>query len=384
VRIAVPTEVAPGERRVALTPEVVQGLVRDGFQATVQTGAGVEAGFTDAAYRQAGAELEEDPEALLGAADIVAKVQAPGQRAGASHEIDSLREGTALVCFLKPLDEPALSQRLAERGVSAFSMELVPRITLAQSMDALSSQATIAGYRAVLLAAEALPKIFPMLTTAAGTISPVRAFVIGAGVAGLQALATAKRLGAATEAYDVRPAAKEQVLSIGARFVEISVETEDAEDAGGYAREQTEAFYQKQRELLADRVRASDVVITTALVPGRPAPVLVEPEAARAMRRGSVIVDLAAERGGNCPLSKPDEVVEENGVRIFGPTNLPSRAPFDASQMYARNLAALLRHLAPEASLRIDREDEITQGALVCHEGKVVSEAVQSRLSGAG
>jgi NAD(P) transhydrogenase subunit alpha len=259
-------------------------------------------------------------------------------------------------------------------------MELMPRITRAQAMDALSSQATIAGYRAVLLAASALPKIFPMLVTAAGTLSAARVFVVGAGVAGLQALATAKRLGAVTEAYDVRPAAKEQVVSVGARFFELPLETADSEDKGGYARAQSEEFYRKQRELLGERVRASDVVITTALVPGRRAPVLVEAEAVRGMRRGSVLVDLAAEQGGNCPLTQPDRAIVENGVHIFGPTNLPSEAPLHASQMYARNVSAFLRHLAPKAQLALDLADELTRAPLVAHEGKVVNEAVQSRL----
>jgi H+-translocating NAD(P) transhydrogenase subunit alpha len=299
------------------------------------------------------------------------------------HEVDLLRPGSILLGFLRPLDEPELAAQLAARGVSAFAMELMPRITRAQAMDALSSQATIAGYRAVLLGASTLPKIFPMLVTAAGTLSAARVFVLGAGVAGLQALATAKRLGAVTEAYDVRPAAKEQVVSVGARFVELALETADSEDKGGYAREQTEEFYRKQRELLGERVRVSDVVITTALVPGRRAPVLVEAEAVRGMRPGSVLVDLAAEQGGNCPLTQADRVVVENGVTILGPTNLPSEAPLHASQMYARNVSAFLRHLAPKAQLTLDLADELTRAPLVAHEGKVVNEAVQARLGGA-
>jgi NAD(P) transhydrogenase subunit alpha len=264
----------------------------------VESGAGVAAGFDDEAYRGMGARVESDPAGLQAGADVVLKVQPPRELAGGGHEVDRLPEGRVLIGFLRPLDDPQLAERLAARSVSAFAMELMPRITRAQSMDALSSQATIAGYRAVLLAASSLPKIFPMMVTAAGTLSPARVFVLGAGVAGLQALATAKRLGAITEAYDVRPAAKEQVVSVGARFVELEIESEDAEDAGGYARAQSDAFYERQRELLGERVKASDVVITTALVPGRPAPVLVTPEAARSMRAGSVIVDLAAERGG--------------------------------------------------------------------------------------
>jgi NAD(P) transhydrogenase subunit alpha len=380
--IAVPKETAPGERRVALVPEVVRALVKDGFQVAVETGAGAAAGFPDAAYRDAGASLAPDATALLASADLVVKVRPPRALDG-SHEVDLLRPGSILLGFLRPLDEPELAAKLAARGVSAFAMELMPRITRAQAMDALSSQATIAGYRAVLLGASVLPKIFPMLVTAAGTLSAARVFVVGAGVAGLQALATAKRLGAVTEAYDVRPAAKEQVLSVGARFVELALETADSEDKGGYAKAQSEEFYRKQRELLGERVRAADVVITTALVPGRRAPVLVEPEAVRGMRPGSVLVDLAAEQGGNCPLTQADRVVIENGVTILGPTNLPSEAPLHASQMYARNVSAFLRHLAPKAQLALDLSDELTRAPLLAHEGKLVNEAVQARLGGA-
>ncbi len=378
--LAVPKETAPGERRVALIPEVVRALVKEGFQVAVEAGAGVAAGFADAAYQEAGASLSPDVATLLASADVVVKVRPP-RALDARHEVDLLRPGSLLVGFLRPLDEPELAARLAARGVSAFAMELMPRITRAQAMDALSSQATIAGYRAVLLAASALPKVFPMLVTAAGTLSAARVLVVGAGVAGLQALATAKRLGAVTEAYDVRPAAKEQVLSVGARFVELPLETADSEDEGGYAKAQSEEFYRKQRELLGERVRASDVVVTTALVPGRRAPRLVEAEAVRAMRRGSVVVDLAAEQGGNCPLTQADRAVVENGVTIFGPTNLPSEAPLHASQMYARNVSAFLRHLAPKAQLTLDLADELTRGPLVAHEGKVVNEAVRERLS---
>ena len=380
--IAVPKETAPGERRVALVPEVVRALVKDGFQVAVETGAGAAAGFPDALFRDAGASLAPDAAALLASADLVVKVRPPRALDG-RHEVDLLRPGSILLGFLRPLDEPELAAKLAARGVSAFAMELMPRITRAQAMDALSSQATIAGYRAVLLGASVLPKIFPMLVTAAGTLSAARVFVVGAGVAGLQALATAKRLGAVTEAYDVRPAAKEQVLSVGARFVEIALETADSEDKGGYAKAQSEEFYRKQRELLGERVRGADVVITTALVPGRRAPVLVEPEAVRGMRPGSVLVDLAAEQGGNCPLTQADRIVIENGVTILGPTNLPSEAPLHASQMYARNVSAFLRHLAPKAQLALDLSDELTRAPLLTHEGKLVNEAVQARLGGA-
>ncbi len=377
--LAVPKETSPGERRVALVPETVRLLARQSIEVAVEAGAGIAAGFDDEGYRAAGARLEPDRAALLARADVVLGVQPPR---AVAHEIEALREGSTWIGFLRPLDEPELASRLAQRGVTSFALELVPRITRAQSMDALSSQATIAGYRATLLAASALPRIFPMLVTAAGTISPARVFVVGAGVAGLQAIATARRLGAIVEGYDVRPAAREQVESLGARFVELALETGDAEDAGGYARAQTEEFYARQRELMRERAAASDVVITTALVPGRAAPRLLDEDAVRGMKLGSVIVDLAAEQGGNCALTQPDREVVDQGVTILGPTNLPSQAPYHASQMYSRNLAALVRHLAPEGSLQVDLEDEITRGALLTHEGKVVADAVRARLEG--
>ncbi len=316
--------------------------------------------------------MERDRSALLQAADVVVAVQAP--------EVESLRPGSTLIGMLQPLDRPRLAAALAARGVDAFAMELMPRITRAQSMDALSSMATVAGYRAVLLAAVRLPKMFPMLTTAAGTVSPARVLVLGAGVAGLQAIATARRLGAVVEAYDMRPAVREQVQSLGARFVELDLETEDAEDASGYARAQSEDFYQRQRDLLGVRVRAADVVITTAQVPGARAPRLIEAGTVAAMKPGSVIVDLAAASGGNCDLTRADEEVVEHGVTVLGPTNLPAEAPVDASQMYARNITTFLQHLAPEGELVIDLEDEITRGALLVRGGEVVNERVRQKL----
>jgi NAD(P) transhydrogenase subunit alpha len=282
--------------------------------------------------------------------------------------------------LLRPLDAPRLAARLAKRNVTSLALELLPRITRAQSMDALSSQATAAGYAAVLLAANALPRFFPMLVTAAGTVSPARVLVIGAGVAGLQAIATAHRLGAIVEAYDTRPVVKEQVESVGARFLELPLEVGDAEDAGGYAREQSEAFYAKQTELLERRIAASDVVVTTALVPGSPAPRLIDERAVRAMRPGSVIVDLAAPNGGNCALTKLDKEVVAHGVKIFGPSNLPSLVAAHASQMYSRNIETFLGHLVPDHSLEIDRSDEITAGALLTHDGAVVNERVRPLL----
>jgi NAD(P) transhydrogenase subunit alpha len=379
VIVAVPREIAPLERRVALVPEAVKALQADGLEVRVERGAGAEAGFDDAAYQAAGARLEPGAEALLPAADLVLKVQPPRERAGGGHEVELLRPGAALIGFLRPLERPDLARRLAERGVTSFALELLPRITRAQSMDALSSQGTIAGYRAVLLAAAALPKLFPMLVTAAGTLAAARVLVIGAGVAGLQAIATARRLGAVVEAYDTRPAVREQVESLGARFVALDLETADAEAAGGYARAQSEEFYRRQREQLARRIAAADVVITTALVPGQRAPLLIEEKAVRGMRRGSVIVDLAAEAGGNCACTRPGETVQADGVLVIGATDLPSQAPAHASQMYARNLVTLVRHLVRGAELRLDLSDEITRGALLTHQGKIASEGVRAR-----
>jgi NAD(P) transhydrogenase subunit alpha len=373
--IAIVREKAQGERRVALVPADVQKLAGRGLDVVVECGAGLESGCDDAAYAAAGAKLEKDGAALLKRADLVLKVQPPVALTKSRHEADLIRKGAALIGFLRPLDEPDIAARLAKRNVTAFAMELVPRITRAQAIDALSSQATVA-------AANALPRFFPMLVTAAGTVSPARVLVIGAGVAGLQAIATAHRLGAVVEAYDTRPVVREQVESLGARFVELELETSDAEDAGGYAREQTEEFYEKQRELIAARVAVSDVVITTALVPGAPAPRLIEESAVQAMRPGSVIVDLAAPNGGNCALTRVDEEVVAHGVRILGPSNLPGEVAVHASQMYSRNVETLLAHLVPEDALKLDLEDELTSGPLLTHAGEVVNDRVRSLLSG--
>jgi NAD(P) transhydrogenase subunit alpha len=376
--VVAPKETAAGERRVALTPDVVRTLARDGVELAIEAGAGVAAGYPDADYEKAGARIEPDAGALLAAADVAAVVQGDPEQAA------RLREGAVLVGLLRPLDRPERARELASRRITAFAMELMPRITRAQSMDALSSQANLAGYRAVLVAAAHIAKAFPMMVTAAGTISPARVLVLGAGVAGLQAIATARRLGSIVEAYDVRPAVKEQVESLGARFVELELETEGAEDAGGYATAQSDDFLEKQRELLSQRVAAADVVVTTALVPGSRAPRLVEEEAVRAMKPGSVVVDLAAEQGGNCALSRPDEVVDVDGVRILGPTNLPSEVAFHASQMYAKNVANFLQHLISDGKLELDFEDEITSGAVLAHAGEVSNERVRALLEGGG
>jgi NAD(P) transhydrogenase subunit alpha len=370
----VPKEVAPGERRVALVPESVQSLIKLGPEVIVEAGAGVEAGFEDSAYEEAGARIVPSAGEALGA-DLVVKVAMPSLA-----EIESLREGAALICFLKPLDQQDISEALAKRGVTAFSMEFMPRITRAQSMDALSSQSTISGYRAVLLAATALPRIFPMLVTAAGTLKPARVLVVGVGVAGLQALGTAKRLGAVTFGYDTRAVVREQVESLGARFVELDLDTGDSEDKGGYAKAQTEEFYQKQRTLLGEHVSQADVVITTALVPGQPAPRLIDEEAVVNMRPGSVIVDLAAEKGGNVAVTQMDEDAMVHGVTVIGRTNLPAEIPAHASQMYGKNLVTFLEHLLDEGQLVLDWGDEITTGTIVSYGGAVVNERLGGTL----
>jgi NAD(P) transhydrogenase subunit alpha len=354
MRLGVPKETAPGERRVALVPETVGRLAGAGFEVAVERGAGEVAAFPDEAFAEAGASLVGN--ALD--ADAVVKVQKPS-----AAEVEALRDGSVLVAFLQPLTDPEGIERLGARGVVAFAMESIPRITRAQPMDALSSQATVSGYKAMLLAAERLPRFFPMLMTAAGTVAPAKVLVLGAGVAGLQAIATARRLGAVVTGFDVRAAVREQVESLGATFLDLGVTVEEA--AGGYARELSEDDRRRQQEALEGRIADFDVVVTTALVPGRPAPRLIPAAAVRSMRPGSVVVDVAAEAGGNCELTSPGEIVEREGVTIVGLTNLPSTMPYHASQLYARNVAALLQHLAPSGELRLDWEDEITAGACV-------------------
>ena len=357
MRVAVPRETSPGERRVALVPETVSKLHEAGFEIRVERGAGSAAGFRDDDYVQAGADLVDGRSLLTGAA-VVACVAKPS-----ADQLGAIAPGTVVIGFLQPLTDTEGIDRMRKQGVVAFAMESIPRITRAQSMDALSSQATVAGYKAVLLAADRIPKLFPMLMTAAGTIAPVRALVIGAGVAGLQAIATARRLGAVVSAFDVRPAVQEQVESLGASFLDLGVRVEETE--GGYARELTAQQQAEQQRALEERIPDFDVVITTAAVPGRDAPRLIPASAVERMRPGSVIVDLAAETGGNCELTVAGEVVEHQGVTIDGTTNLPSLMAFHASQLYSRNVAALLAHLAPKGALALDWDDEITAGACV-------------------
>jgi H+-translocating NAD(P) transhydrogenase subunit alpha len=354
VRIGVPRELEPGERRVALVPDAVARLAPGGFEVVVEPGAGAAASFPDAAYTEAGASVSD----AVWDADAVVKVRKPS-----ADEVQRLRSGQVLVGFLEPLTDHTGIGRLVEQGVQAFAMESIPRITRAQPMDALSSQATVSGYKAVLIAADKLPRFFPMLMTAAGTVAPAKVLVLGAGVAGLQAIATAHRLGAVVTGFDVRPVVREQVESLGAGFLDLGIIGE--ETAEGYARELTEDEQQRQQAALEGRIPEYDVVITTALVPGRAAPRLIPAGAVAGMRPGSVIVDLAAETGGNCELTQPGEIVERDGVTIVGLTNVPSTMPFHASQLYARNVSALLQHLAPGGELTLDWDDEITAGACV-------------------
>ena len=378
--VGIPAETFPGERRVAAVPAVLPALVEAGLDVVVEPGAGAAAGFPDAGYTDKGAALAAD-RAQVFAADVVLQVRTLGANPAAGRaDLPLMRAGQVLIGLSEPLGAPAAARELAARGVTAFSMELIPRITRAQSMDALSSMATVAGYKAVLVAAETLPRMFPMMMTAAGTVTPARVFVVGAGVAGLQAVASARRLGAKVEAYDVRPAVKEQVESLGASFVDLPLDTAGSEDAGGYAKARDEAFYARQREMMGRAVAGSDVVITTALVPGRPAPVLVTDAMVAGMAPGSVVVDLAAERGGNVEPSRPDEVVTAHGVTVLGPTNLPSTVPYHASQMYARNISALLLHLVDGGAVAIDPADDVTAGTLVSRDGEVVHPRVRELL----
>ncbi len=380
--IGIPRESFPGERRVALIPASVPSLVKIGCVVVVERGAGEQAGFPDAAYEEKGAQIVEDRATVFAKAQVIVQVLGIGANPPRGQEDLALfRPGQVVVGFLRPLGNPEAMEQLSRTGVSAFAIEMMPRITRAQSMDALTSMATIAGYKAVIVAANALPKLFPLMMTAAGTLRPAKVFVLGAGVAGLQAVATARKLGGVVSAYDIRPAAKEQVLSLGARFVELPLETEDVEDKAGYAKPQDERFYERQRELLSRVVGDSDVVITTANVPGRKAPVLLTAEMVAGMAPGSVVVDLAAERGGNCAVTRAGEEVLFRGVRVFGPVNLAGTVPYHASQMYSNNVVAFLLHVFPKGELQFDRGDEITAETLVIHEGRIVHPAVKQALS---
>ena len=377
MKVGVPKETGSGEARVSLTPAFIPTLTRAGLEVEVQAGAGAPAGYDDAAYVEKGAQVVPTRQALFAGSDIILQVRTAATNPGAGgDDLKLYRRGQAVIGTCDPLVAHAAIRSIAERGVTLFSLELMPRITRAQSMDILSSMATIAGYKAALLAANALPKMFPMMMTAAGTIAPARVFVLGAGVAGLQAIATARRLGAIVHAYDVRPAVREQVESLGGKFVQLALETAAAEDAGGYAKALGDDFYRKQREMMFRVVAESDVVITTAAVPGKKAPILVTTAMVEGMGSGAVVVDLAAERGGNCELTRPGETVVHNGVTILGPLNLPAMVPHHSSQLYAKNISTFLLHLVHKGALAVNLADEITAGTLVATEGKVVHPAV--------
>jgi len=377
MRVGVVKETFPGEARVALVPAGVHQLTRADLEVLVEPGAGTAAGYEDAAYVEKGAEMAADRADVWRRADVILQVRALGANPVAGKaDLPAMRPAQVVIGSCEPLTEHESTDAVAATGAMLFSMEMMPRITRAQSMDILSSMATIAGYKAVLMAANTLPKLFPMMMTAAGTLSAARVFVVGAGVAGLQAIASARRLGAVVHAYDVRPVVREQVESLGGKFVELELETDTAEDAGGYAKELGEDFYTKQREMMLSVVAESDVVITTAAIPGKKAPILVTREMVEGMHRGSVVVDLAAERGGNCELTVPGERVDHNGVVILGPLNVPSDVPYHASQMYSKNVTTFLLHLVKDGELVVDEGDEITKGTLITRDGEVVHERV--------
>lgn len=384
MRVAIPKEILSNERRVAVIPETVKRMAAKGFEVSVESGAATDVFIQDSDYEKAGARIERSVESLLGSTDLVLKINKPqfNERVG-KHEMDMMREGAALISFLYPLSNLDLVKELAERKITAFAMDQIPRTTLAQMMDPLSSMATVAGYKAMLTAANRLSKFIPMLTTAAGTIPPAKVLVLGAGVAGLQAVAMAKRLGAVVEVFDTRRVVKEQVESLGAKFVEVDTR-EDAQTATGYAKELSEEYQRKQKELIHQHVIESDICITTALIPGKRAPILITEEMVKAMKKGSVIVDLASEQGGNCELTEPGKEVIKYGVTINGFTNIPSTVPVHASQMYSRNIEKFLFHLTDEKGFKLDMKDEITRGALVTHKGEVVHQATKEALAKGG
>ncbi|SYZ74395.1 NAD(P) transhydrogenase subunit alpha part 1 [Candidatus Zixiibacteriota bacterium] len=381
ITIGVPQETFPGEARVALIPDHIPPLVKAGMNVMIEKSTGTKAGFPDHKYTEKGASLAPSREELFKVSDVILQIRGLGANPeNWKSDVAFYRRGQWLIGFFEPLAEPEEVARLAPREVTAFSMELMPRITRAQSMDALSSMATIAGYKAVLIAANTLPRMFPMSMTAAGTLTPAKVFVIGAGVAGLQAIAMAHRLGAMVKGYDIRPAVKEQVESLGAKFVELPLETSDSEDKGGYAKAMDEEFYRKQRALLAQAVADSHVVITTALVPGKQSPILITKEMVEGMAPGSVIIDLAAEKGGNCALTQPDKTIVINGVTIIGPVNIASSVPFHASQMYSKNIVTFLQYLLKDGKLAIDPNDEIVRETMVTRSGQIVNSRLRETL----
>jgi len=380
VVIAVPKEILSGENRVSIVPDVASKLIKKGFTINVESNAGFNAGFTNAQYEEAGAKVFENLEEIYSSADIVLKVQRPIEHPGLDkHEVDLIKEGTLLITFMYALHYTEQARICAEKKINVISMDAIPRTTLAQKMDALSSQANLAGYKSVLMTANELGKIFPLMMTAAGTIQPARVVIMGAGVAGLQALGTARRLGAIVEVSDIRSAVKEEVLSLGGRFIEVETD-EEMQDEGGYAKEASEEFLQKQKELLFKHVTEADIVITTALIPGRKAPVLITEEMVKNMRPGSVVLDMAVEFGGNCEISEKGETVIKHDVKIIGEPNLPSLVATNASEVYAKNLMALLDHISTEGNVELNLEDEIVKGSLVTYEGEIVNEKVKEKI----
>lgn len=381
MKIGVLKETYPGEQRVALVPSVVPSLIKGGMEVIIESRAGEQAGYPDSAYVEKGGKIADSREQVFQMVDCILQVRLLGANLHEGKaDLPGFRKGQMLVGIAEALSHPQSVQDLAAREVTSFALELMPRITRAQSMDILSSMGTVAGYKAVVMAANTLPKMFPMLMTAAGTVTPAKVLIIGAGVAGLQAISVARRLGAAVQAYDIRPAVKEQILSLGAKFVELPLETGDAEDQGGYAKAQDEAFYKKQRELLGHVISTSDIVISTAAVPGKKAPILITAEMVAGMSPGSVIVDLAAERGGNCELTKPGETIVAHGVTIHGPENLSSTVPYHASQMYAKNVATFLLHLVKKGEVTLDMNDEITKETMMTKHGEVVQPRIREAL----
>jgi NAD(P) transhydrogenase subunit alpha len=378
MKIGITRETCPGERRVSIIPDTIPTLTKAGAEVIVESGAGLEADYPDNLYTKKGARISANRSEIYSESDIVLQVRALGANpeAGKS-DLDLMHSGQIIIGLSEPLTEVGSAQELANKGIVHFSMELIPRITRAQSMDVLSSMATIAGYKAVLLAANKLSKMFPMMMTAAGTLKPAHVFVIGAGVVGLQAIASSRKLGAVVQAYDVRPVVKEQVESLGAKFVELELESQDSEDKGGYAKEMGKEFLKKQQEMMLTVVSESDVVITTAAIPGKKAPILINEEAVNAMRPGSIVVDIAAERGGNCALTRVDELVKHQGVLILGPSNIPSSIPYHASQMYSKNISTFVLHMIKEGKFTLDLEDEIVKGTLVTNEGAIVHERIR-------
>ena len=374
-------ETYPGERRVALTPHVIGSLTKAGLEVVLESGAGVEAGYPDSAFTEKGAKIAPSRAEVFQSADVILQVRGFGANPEQGRaDLDLLKKGQVVVAAFEPLTAHEEVKAMAEKGATLFALELVPRITRAQSMDILSSMATIAGYKAVLIAADHLPKMFPMMMTAAGTIKPARVFVIGAGVAGLQAIASSKRMGAQVFGYDIRPAVKEQVESLGAKFVEMELDAGEAEDKGGYAKEMNEDFYRKQRELMTRVVAENDVVITTAAVPGKKAPILITAEMVKGMQPGSVVVDLAAERGGNCELTRPGETVVEHGVTILGPVNIPADVPYHASQMFSKNVVTFLLNMVKEGKLELNMEDEVVAESMVTRDGDVSNARVREAM----